>query len=59
MLVIGRIVDSKLGQQMTLKNVGTSLPKLERAKSMVNVDVSEKLLNSSFEVLFKELQKKN
>jgi len=48
MLSVARIVDSGLGNEMTLKSVGTALPKLERAKSVVNVDVSERLMNSSF-----------
>lgn len=42
---------------MSLKTSGTALPKLERAKSVVNVDVSEKLMNSSFEVLFREVDR--
>ena len=45
MLSVARLVDSGLGKEMTLKASGTSLPKLERAKSVVNVDVSERLMN--------------
>ena len=57
LLIVARIVDSGLGTEMTLRSVGTTLPKLERAKSMINVDVSERLINSSFEVLFKEVDR--
>jgi hypothetical protein len=57
LLSVSRLVDSGLGKEQTLKTSGTSLPKLERAKSVVNVDVSERLMNSSFEVLFKEVDR--
>jgi hypothetical protein len=57
LLLVGRIADSDLGQQMVLKTAGTNIPSLERSKSVVDVNVSEKLLKQAFDVLFKEVDR--
>jgi len=42
--LVSRVVDSDLGQAMTVKSGGTSVPSLERSKSVIDQNVSEKLL---------------
>lgn len=55
--LIGRIVDSDLGESVKTKSRGTSVPMLERAKSVIDTNTSENLLGSAFEVLFKEFDR--
>jgi len=55
--LISRTVDSDLGTAMQLKTSGTSIPALERSKSLISVSQTENLISSAFDILFKELDR--
>lgn len=55
--VVSRIVENDVGDKVSLKSKGTSVPQFERAKSVIDTVASENLLGSAFEVLFKELDR--
>ena len=54
--LIGRIVNSDIGT-IKLKNKGTSVPLLERSKSIISTSTSESLLNDGMHIIFKELNR--
>jgi len=55
--LVSRIVDSDLGTQMQLKKTGTAIPMLERSKSIISTNISERLIGDSFHILSKELNR--
>jgi hypothetical protein len=55
--VVSRIVENDVGDKVSLKSRGTSVPQFERAKSIIDTVASEHLIGSAFEVLFKELDR--
>lgn len=55
--VVSRIVDNDLGDKVNVKSKGTSVPQIERAKSVIDTNASENLLGQAFEVIFKELDR--
>lgn len=56
--VAGRIVEPDFGGALKLKSTGSgALPQLQKAKSVVDENVSEKLLGQAFEVIFKEFER--
>jgi methionyl-tRNA formyltransferase len=42
--ILSRIVDQDFGAEMQLKASGTTVPKLERSKSIIDLNASEKLI---------------
>ena len=42
--ILSRIVDQDFGAEMQLKAGGTTVPKLERSKSIIDLNASEKLI---------------
>mmetsp|Transcript_26656 Transcript_26656/g.19022 ORF Transcript_26656/g.19022 Transcript_26656/m.19022 type:complete len:91 (+) Transcript_26656:2662-2934(+) len=42
---------------MKLKDKGTSIPTLERSKSLIDENVTEKLIAQAFDVIFRELNR--
>jgi hypothetical protein len=42
--ILSRIVDQDFGAEMQLKQGGTNVPKLERSKSIIDLNASEKLI---------------
>ena len=54
--LIARIVDADVAT-MKLKAKGTSVPLLERSKSVISTSVSESLLNDAIHIIFKELNR--
>jgi len=54
--LIARIVDADVAT-MKLKAKGTSVPLLERSKSVISTSVSESLLNDGINIIFKELNR--
>jgi len=52
LLTVGRIVKPDTGVSLKLKVKGTAVPSLEKAQSLVDENVSERLVGSSMEVIF-------
>jgi len=52
LLTVGRIVQPDTGAHMKLKQRGTSVPTLQKAKSLLDENVSELLLEGAFRVMF-------
>lgn len=55
--LVSRIVENDTGDKISTKTKGTSVPQIERAKSVIDTSASEALLGSAFDVLFKELDR--
>jgi len=57
--VAGRIVEPDFGDSMKLKAArgAGQAPQLQKAKSVIDENVSEQLLGQAFEVIFKEIEK--
>ena len=54
LLIVGRTIKSDTGASMKLKLKGTSVPTLEKAQSVIDENVSETLIASAINIIFKE-----
>ena len=57
--VAGRIVEPDFGEAMKLKpsDSSSNVPQLQKAKSVIDENVSETLLGQAFEVIFREFER--
>jgi hypothetical protein len=55
--IVGRVIDSDFGKEMILKQSGTAIPGLERSKSLITSNVSEKIIGQGFYIIFRELNR--
>ena len=55
--MVQRIAESDVGEEVSLTGGSYTMDKLEKAKSVMNTEVSESLLGAAFTEIFQEIKR--